>query len=233
MNKIVFRISGIFFIFFGLVIGFNSLQNITGYVVFENADVHFGSVLALSLILGGIVILTVGGRQEEYSDRESRLREIMGDRRYEGLSEEEKISYYKALRRNEVKEVKRSVQENGSERKDSLRIMVSAEALDRARKDSFIFNAKERYIHEIEKIAEGLRNIQQEVIGDFHVSPQGNNQIRVAWHKDSKGNVYIDDLLYHTKQGMYVDKWNERARKGEINRGTYSKKGYNAFSGKL
>ncbi|MBI3334283.1 hypothetical protein HYZ97_02250 [Candidatus Pacearchaeota archaeon] len=230
MQQRVLRVIGSSFILFGAILALNSFQTITGYVVFAGADVHFGSLIAIFLIVGGILILSVS--QESWRDRESRLIGMIGDEKYERLTEEEKHTYNKALRRNEKKEEKHS---RADENEDaSSRLYISNGALERAKKDPYVFANRERFLNEIQRIARNPEARQQEQIGDFSISPQGHTMIRVAWHYDAQTKtIFIDDLLYHQANRRYVDDWNKRARGKKITRKIYEDKGYVAFNGKL
>ena len=110
---------------------------------------------------------------------------------------------------------------------------ISAKAIERLNDDSRVGGYYGRYDSEIEQIAKNpsLRQSHHnsEKIGEFTVSPQGESDIRVAWHM--QGNrVYIDDLLYH-KERKYVGNWNNQARTGQITIvGTYYPKGYHPIS---
>ncbi len=58
MKKRVFRILGVSFLLIGFVLVLNSLQGITGYVVFEGADFKAGTIYAIwFLVAGGVLIL--------------------------------------------------------------------------------------------------------------------------------------------------------------------------------
>jgi hypothetical protein len=117
-----------------------------------------------------------------------------------------------------------------------LRIMISNKALERAEKDSFVIENKEKYLREIKSIAHSpLDRKKREKIGDFSVSPTGRSRkgFRVAWHYDGAARtLFIDDLLYHVSQYGYVDSWNDRANK-EININYYRKSGYKEFNGEI
>ncbi len=121
------------------------------------------------------------------------------------------------------------------ERKDEeskLTIMISDKALERARKDRTVKSMTRKYLAEIDKIAESPNQRPQEQIGEFHVSPRGQKEIRVAWHYDPKGNIlYIDDLLYHKSENEYVDNWATKVRQGHIKRNKYA--GYEQLVGQL
>ncbi|MEK6898750.1 MAG: hypothetical protein AABW79_01500 [Nanoarchaeota archaeon] len=102
-------------------------------------------------------------------------------------------------------------------------VVWSVQARERMRKDNFVRGNKKKYVKEVEMIAQSPKQRGQERIGQFSVSPRGHNNIRVAWHYDSKTNtIYVDDLLYHKNGRTYVDNWNNRATDGEITKGSYS-----------
>jgi len=112
-------------------------------------------------------------------------------------------------------------------------IFISEQALERLKKDKYIKNNKKEYNNEIIRIRDSLLNRPKEVIGKFLISPRGEKNIRVAWHIEynkSKDTtiIYIDDLLYHIKEGIYIDKWNEKARKNLISLNSYS--GYSPWA---
>ena len=115
--------------------------------------------------------------------------------------------------------------------KKGLAILISNEAVERSKKDNFIRGNIRKYVHEIEMIKADPSHRPQEIIGEFHVSPRGHVNLRVAWHFDRKNNIlYIDDLLYEKKGGEYVDRWNRKASQGKIRRADYSRNGYGEFN---
>ena len=104
----------------------------------------------------------------------------------------------------------------------ALEIFISQKALERAKRDRKIKENIKRYRAEIQKIAADPHQRPQEILGEFHVSPQGHTDIRVAWHYEPHENrLYIDDLLYHRGEKTYVDKWNEKAARRKITRRDY------------
>ena len=108
--------------------------------------------------------------------------------------------------------------------KKELEVLVSQGALQRSSQDKVVRSNLGRYVKEINKIKERVlanpfHTPQTEVIGEFHISPQGHVELRIAWHYDQeKGILYIDDLLYKKAQSRYVDDWAARAERGEITR---------------
>ncbi len=58
MKRRVFLITGTSFLFMGFVILLNSFQGMTGFVVFDGADVSFGTYAGLWFVLGGILLLS-------------------------------------------------------------------------------------------------------------------------------------------------------------------------------
>lgn len=116
--------------------------------------------------------------------------------------------------------------------KGGLEILISEKALERSRNDSRVRNNMRRYANEIRMIAADPRARPQEKVGEFHVSPRGQSVggLRVAWHYDEgKNKLYIDDLLYHTGENDYVDKWNRKVSARRITRKDYESAGYQAF----
>lgn len=109
----------------------------------------------------------------------------------------------------------------------NVEIFISKQALERLKKDRFVKANKKFYNNEILMIrdSEGTRPV--ETIGKFKVSPRGHKKIRVVWYfeYDSKKDtliIYIADLVYHIKEGVYVNQWNKRARTGDISLKNYS-----------
>ena len=135
--------------------------------------------------------------------------------------------------RNKINNLEKSVLENTPKK---VRVMISNKALERASKDSFILENKDKYLREIKTVAHSpLDRKKREKIGDFSVSPTGRSRkgFRVAWHYDGTSNtLFIDDLLYHTSQYGYIDSWNDRANK-EINLDYYKDYGYKEFKGEI
>lgn len=116
----------------------------------------------------------------------------------------------------------------------ALEIMVSQKAIDRSQKDKTVRQNINKYLKEIDRISQNPLERPQEILGEFHVSPQGHKDIRVAWHFDRQNNIlYIDDLLYHERGNIYVDQWNTKARQHKIERRDYESSGYEKYSGKI
>ncbi len=114
-----------------------------------------------------------------------------------------------------------------------LEVFISNEAIKRSGKDRFIRNNLGAYRREIAMIIANPVARPQEIMGKFRVSPRGESLkgLRVAWHFDSQsGRLYIDDLLYHEKEGKYVGRWNRRVRNGEITPETYVSSGLVGYS---
>ena len=120
------------------------------------------------------------------------------------------------------------------EESQGIKIQISRYALERAKKDPFIKENIDRYENEIEMISKNPGSRPQEKIGEFNVSPRGRsyNGLRVAWHFDAGANtLFVDDLLYHTRGGDYVDDWARKVnRLGEIKIQNYRERGYEPFS---
>jgi hypothetical protein len=57
LPKRVFKIMGLSFLAIGAIVLLNSFQGLTGFVIFEGADVNYGWFVALWFLLGGIVLL--------------------------------------------------------------------------------------------------------------------------------------------------------------------------------
>lgn len=109
----------------------------------------------------------------------------------------------------------------------NVKILISRQARERAKKDKYIKSNRIAYIKEVNRIQASYGNRPREVMGKFLVSPRGNKKIRVAWHFAYDKNldtlvIYIDDLLYHITDEYYVDKWNEKVRIGLISLNSYS-----------
>lgn len=98
---------------------------------------------------------------------------------------------------------------------------VTTQLLKRIEKDSRVKQEIERYARIIRSIIEVGRSYQSEVIGEFFISPRGHTPFRVAWWIEGD-KLFIADLLYEVETGVYVDKWNRKAGKGEINRKAYT-----------
>ena len=125
-----------------------------------------------------------------------------------------------------------------------VKVLISSEALRRAKKDSFIKTQLAKYNQEIfllastisreaspENVVQVLRKARpSEKIGDFTVIPKGKKgpkAIRIAWTFTLDLNkqlirIFIAELLYHEAEGKYVDNWNGKARKRDITTNTYS-----------
>lgn len=111
------------------------------------------------------------------------------------------------------------------------KVVISNIALERTRKDKTIKAMLPKFIKEIEMIRANPLARPKEKIGEFLVSPHGRNPARVAWHYDQNTRtLYIDDLRYHITEKDYDNKWNRKARQGEIDLETYRNGGYSAFS---
>lgn len=115
-----------------------------------------------------------------------------------------------------------------------ISVFISAQAIERVRRDKFILGNKKPYAKEIEMLRFSGASRPSEKIGSFSVSPRGNKKIRIAWHFaiDTSTDtliIYIDDLLYHIADEFYVNKWNEKVRTGKINLSSYS--GYVPWAG--
>ena len=108
-----------------------------------------------------------------------------------------------------------------------LEIFISRGAIQRSEDDDKVKDNMVQYMKEIQMIAANPNHGPQEVLGEFHVSPRGHKNIRVAWHYDKAANrLYVDDLLYYRRGNKYVDNWNSRASQGRIKKKDYEKSGY-------
>ena len=88
------------YLFLGIVLFLlNSAFNITGAVILEGFSDRYFSILGLIFIALGFVI-TSFTESEEYESRESKLKNMIGERKYDRLSEYEKHAYNKAYRRS-------------------------------------------------------------------------------------------------------------------------------------
>ncbi len=65
MNKRVFVIEGLSFLFIGLVFLLNSFSSITGAVVLENVGVDVSGLLGLVFVIAGLVVMIAGEREKE------------------------------------------------------------------------------------------------------------------------------------------------------------------------
>lgn len=129
----------------------------------------------------------------------------------------EKDEDYQSLKHRLQKEF----EEKGPE--TEREVFISKKAEKAAYKDPYIRNNLKKYKKEIAKIIEDPLERQQELIGDFRVSPQGHKKERIAWRyeNDNNGNerIFIDDLLYHVDDKNYNHRWNKKAANLDI-RGT-------------
>jgi hypothetical protein len=130
-----------------------------------------------------------------------------------------------------------------------VEIMISKQAIQRAKKDKFVKSNLSKYNGRItqlynlllnarnkkEALAIFSREIAVEKIGGFEVFPKGrveSKAIRIAFTKlvsDELILVNIHDLLYHSDSRTYVDRWNLRAMKKQITPSNYS--GFSTFIG--
>lgn len=109
----------------------------------------------------------------------------------------------------------------------NAKVLISKQALDRAKRDKYIQNNKDSYTREIYMIQSSYAGRPREVIRKFLISPRGGKKIRVAWFFEYNKRldtifIYIADLLYHITDKYYVDKWNEKVKTGRINLSSYS-----------
>jgi len=110
---------------------------------------------------------------------------------------------------------------------DTLEIFISFNALKRSSRDKFVKRRLSEYLKEVNKIAIDPRRRQQEMLGEFHVSPQGHKDIRVAWHFNSQNRtLFVDDFLYHAVGNHYIDNWDSKASQGKITKVDYENSGY-------
>jgi len=116
----------------------------------------------------------------------------------------------------------------------ALEIMISQKAMERSQKDKTVKRNISKYLKEIDMISQSPLERPQEILGEFHVSPQGHKDLRVAWHFDRQNNIlYIDDLLYHERGNIYVDQWNDKVRNHKITKRDYESSGYEKYSGRM
>lgn len=204
--------------------------SITGGIVGTNYSSFFVLVSMIVFVFGFLVFVGfMGSEQRAYRERKSKLEGIMGSEKFEGLSEEEKEAFNKSIRRYEKRLAKNSGGKEGL-----WEVYISRDALERMSKDKHIRDNIAAYLLEIDKIARDPKNRGKvERIGDFNVSPRSGGKggaVRVAWHlgKNEKA-VFIDDLLYHTHQRVYVGRWNKRVSQGNVRRKDYEDKGYEPY----
>lgn len=232
MKKTV-HIIGIILILFGCFLIINAFSGITGFAVFEAADGKISILLSVLFILVGMVLINTSRASRDYRERESKLKEILRDR-FSSLSSEERHDYNKALRRHYEKEQKRREYESKNPVNEANNlIFISNSAIERSKKDAFVSRNLKEYLIEIGRISRNPDERPQEKIGEFSVSPRGRSGkgIRVAWHLNSNGNIFIDDLLYHKDRFRFIDDWNHKVKNRIIRREYYEKKGYRSYSG--
>lgn len=100
MNKGIFLKLGFTFILLGVVMFLNSAQNITGYAIFEGADLNVGYYVGAWCVVFGLVLLYIGKSELHYRERDSSLKEMLGSERYGSLSERDRILLNKSYRRH-------------------------------------------------------------------------------------------------------------------------------------
>ena len=67
-NRIrILRVLGLFYLVLGASVLLNSFQGITGFVIFESASVSWGYFLGVLFVLIGAVVISISGREREYS----------------------------------------------------------------------------------------------------------------------------------------------------------------------
>jgi len=90
---------GIIFLILGVFFLINSFSGITGFVIVEDFGRGISGILGVVFVLVGILLFSAGNYgQEAYRKRESKLREILGEK-FEQLSDTLKIAYNKSYRR--------------------------------------------------------------------------------------------------------------------------------------
>ena len=242
MVKKIMGVLGIFSFLLGAIFSINSFSGITGFVIVKEAGRNVSSILGIAFIVVGLILFNLETRVQEEISYEEYGKVIM-NQLYENFPTKNKDTY--RMERQEFEErkkespsdarryLKKRAEEISSnpdiERIDEIKemlnpnkkriVFVSDDCFERARKDSRIKENLGRYMDEVEKIRKNPGQRQQEIIGDFHVSPRGHTDVRVAWHKEEKDGreiIYIDDFLYEEETGKYVDNWNEGARTKEI-----------------
>ena len=123
------------------------------------------------------------------------------------------------------------VVESRTSQSSGLEVFISRDAIQRSEDDVKVKNNMVQYMKEIQMIAADPNHRPQEILGEFHVSPRGHKNIRVAWHYDrGTDKLFIDDLLYHRRGNKYVDNWDSRASQGKIKRKDYEKSGYQSLT---
>ncbi len=100
------------------------------------------------------------------------------------------------------------------------KVLISTKVLERVKKDKYIKQNLSRYISVIRKLMQVGRAYKTETIGDFFISPRGGMNLRIAWYEEG-GFILIYDFLYEKESGVYIEKWNDRAREREITRDSY------------
>ncbi len=103
LPKRAYIITGISFLLIGIIIILNSFHSITGFVIFEKADVNYGYFAGLWLIIAGILILTEG--------RETSGLESISE---SGIRIEPTRKFFKAIRRYDLNKINEAIRKIGS-----------------------------------------------------------------------------------------------------------------------
>lgn len=104
---------GIFLILIGIFFLLNASSSITGLIIAEEISAGASSILGIVFIAVGIALFSYR-EGESYEIRESKLRSILGNYRYEKLSEKDRIAYNKAYRRHLEAEERREYKNRNS-----------------------------------------------------------------------------------------------------------------------
>ncbi len=205
----------------------------TGAVVGTSAELT--TFWSLILVVGGVLGITMTGLEDRV-ERDAQVRSYWHHLRREDPT----VTYEDAQRRFNAEMITRhtparpALEPAGpAPSAASPRVFISNKALMRFGSDAYVNEHAQRYHEEIARIIESqdaLGARQTERIGKFNVSPLGRSTrrgIRVAWHVehiDGKSVICIDDLLYHEKEGKYVDNWNTKARHGDVTPESYTQR---------
>ncbi|MFW6014414.1 MAG: hypothetical protein ACOCQG_04535 [Candidatus Nanoarchaeia archaeon] len=200
MQKKNYKFFSLVFFLTGGIILLCSKITITGAVIgLPDFRSNFTSLLGILLVATSALIYAEGRLEDLFTHNYG------------------KDKYYQGLKQHLQKEY----EEKGPEKERE--VFISRKAEKATHKDHYIREHLGTYIKEIDKIIENPLERQQELIGDFRISPQGHKKERIAWRYevDDKGTekIFIDDLLYHIDDKDYKNKWNKKAANFRI-RGT-------------
>ncbi len=167
-----------------------SFSGITGAVIFEGLGDNFVSAIGIAFIVVGAILVSYT-ESEAYQARESKLRQIVGESRYEHLSEKDKIAYNKSYRRHIEAEERR--------RHKSQREILSPEkgVLDIKRTNHFnrvIRGYNERSLDRaIKKIGTGMGKEEKLDDGDWSIRVSKGD--RIIYDRKKDGTIILKDLI--------------------------------------